>query len=229
MSKTKSRAFLSNPVAMGSIISQLVGGGEFPVMWFDEGEAQAWKQPIGNIPASQYGELRIVIECPGVPQDYWDNAYLIDVKMRVRELWPDLDLDVVFEGSLVGYYAKLVNRKSLASVGTGLDQMTGDRVGQTYYTGPDGQPLRSSYDIDVSKFVIAGTRNQTFKLVDHRGNPVKGEGVKGDNHPEDFAWVVAEEGNGSLTMGVKLCDLMAAAKLTGLVVGYNEDGIVSIN
>lgn len=228
MAKTHKRAFKSNPLAMGNIISQLIGGAHLPVCWFDSSEAQRWKQPIGEITPGQYGALSIVIDFSMIPQDHWDNAYLIDVQMRINELWPSLKLEVVFEGGLVGYYARLVNDDSKVTVGTDLDQTYSGNYGASWYTGPNGEPRRSTYNTDVSKFVIAGLQGAKFTLVHKDGRKLTPEDVKGDNHPEDFAWVVTERNPNPTIGGVLYSDLIAAARISGLEIGHNEDCVVTI-
>lgn len=226
MSISHKRSFKSYPAQMGHVINELIGGAHLPVYWFDESEKK-WKQPIGSIQNEQYGELSVVVDFSMIPQESWDKAYLVDVQMRIQELWPDLKLKVIFEGGLVGYYAKLVNTESCVTVGTGIEQTWKPGYGETYSTGPDNRPQRSSYNTDVSKLVIHFTNRGKLFLVNSEGDRLTGDALKGDNHPEDFAWVIAKENYHPREVGVRYSDLLTAARLTGNELHYTEDGMIT--
>lgn len=222
------RKFVSIPSQMGSVINELIGGAHLPVCWLDKSGSPKWKEPVGYIEDGQYGNLSIVIDFSMTPHEERESALVVDVQMRVRDLWPNLDVEVVYEGGLVGYYAKLINHKATSDVGTAPKQASYGRYGDSYYTGPDGKPRRLSYNTDVSKFVIAGLKRQAFVLVHENGQRLTPEELKGDNNPKDTAWVIIDEGDQPTISGVQYSDLTAAARLTNNLVVVQDDGVVTV-
>jgi hypothetical protein len=230
MAKPYKRPFVSTPANMGCIIEHLVGGADVPLRYFDS-RNKKWLQPTESVEQNvkSLGALSLVLDMMDIPQEYWSNAYVIDVQMRISQLWPHLTLMVQDDATIGGGFAYLVNKQQLVTSGTSVEQTYSSNAGPAYYNGPDGKPRRSTYDTDVSKLVIHGVRLQPLYLVDRKGNPLHDYMLKGDNHPEDFAWIVANKDHVPDQHGVLFDDFIGAAKLTGLVARYNEDGEVFFN
>jgi len=224
------RPFVSTPANLGHIISELIGGGHLPLRHFNK-ETKKWVEPTDSCEKGKpLGMLSLVLDMIDIPQEYWTNAFVIDVQMRLNELWPDLTLVIRDDPAIGGSYAFLRNRESMATVGTEVVQQYEEGCGPSYYNGPDLKPRRSTYDTDVSKLVVRTYRGNghTLFLVDQDGRRITGDALKGDNRPEDFAWIVESLGHHPAMHGVLFSDYLEAAALTGHKPGYNEAGEVTL-
>lgn len=225
MAKIHKRPFVSTPGNMGSIIENLIGGGHLPLRHFDK-EAKKWLMPVGSCETGRpLGMLSLVLDMINIPQEYWANALVIDVQMRINELWPDLVLDIRDDPAIGGSYAFLRNRKSMSTVGTEVAQKYKEGRGPSYYDGPDLKPRRSTYDLDVSKLVVHTHRGngRTLYLVNRDG-----ERITSENHAKGKAWVVADPSHVPDQHGVLYDDYLEAAALTGHKPRHNDAGEVSV-
>lgn len=229
------RPFASTPANMGYIIGELIGGGHLPLRHFNK-ETKKWLEPTDSCETGKpLGMLSLVLDLVDIPQEYWTNALVVDVQMRINELWPDLVLEIRDDPAIGGSYAFLRNRKSLCTVGTGVVQQYKEGCGPSYYDGPNLEPRRSTYDTDVSKLVVRTYRGNgnTLYLVDKEGRRITGEALKantlkGEVPVEDFAWIVESLGHHPAKHGVMFSDYLKAAALTGHKPRYNEAGEVTL-
>lgn len=226
MTTVHKRSFKSVPVNLGAIITDLIGGAHLPLVWFNP-NPNKWVPPVNWSPENAFGDLSLVLDYSDTPHNERKHAYVLDVQLRIEELWPQLELEVLYDDALAGPYAKLVNKDAWSTVGTALVQETlRNNVGHSWVSDKDGNPQRSCYRDDVSKMAISLSQKQYLYLVDANGNKLPASAMLGDNHPEDYAWVVAALGHAPIMAGVKYMDLIIALQQSGQTCVHDMNAVV---